>query len=294
MECGQNQKVHVVIVNWNGARDTEDCLDSLYSYERESIIVSVIDNSADHAPCKALCEKFRDTNFVFSERNLGFAKACNIGLEWSSKLGVKYTLFLNNDTVVIRPFIQDLKRYLDTQVNVAAVSPFVNYFDDPEEPWFHSSKIDMVGMHIVHTQACNIAEPHLVPWLSGCAFFARTELLVDCAGFDGDFFLYSEDVDLSLKLRNMGYDLGVVPIVSVLHKVGKSTSTVSRLSTYYAVRNRIIILKRYFHVNMLKFSVQLLRESFSTVLHTTNSVEYKVSFFFIICSAIWSGLNWRK
>ena len=293
MEYDTQYSAHVVIVNWNGETDTKECLDSLYANESGRLLVTVIDNSDDHLPCINLKTYYDTTNFIFSDKNLGFASASNLGLEVSKRLGIKYTLFLNNDTVVIRSFIDEMIVYLEHHHNVGALSPFINYFHAPEMAWFHSSKIDLANFDIVHDSGATEGRASFVPWLSGCAFLGRTEILDKCGGFDSEFFLYSEDVDLSLKIRKLGFELSVLPIVAVLHKVGTSTNKVNMTSTYYAVRNKIIVVRRHFQANLVFFTYRLLRQSISSVFHSNQSFTRKVSFVFRICSAILSGLMWR-
>jgi GT2 family glycosyltransferase len=289
-----SQSVHVVIVNWNGATDTEKCLESLFRLETHPVIVTVIDNSKNHAPCVLLQSQFKNVEFIFCEKNLGFALACNIGWEKSVGLGTDYTLFLNNDTEVVSPFLHDALMFMHHNSNVAAVSPLINYFDSPSMPWFHSSHIDGVTVDIVHAPAQQLDSPHLVPWLSGCAMLIRTELLSDCSGFDGKFFLYSEDVDLSLKLRKMGYDLAIIPTLSILHKVGASTNKLNQISTFYAVRNKLIVVRRYFNINIWSYTYRLVRESYGSVLRSSVSVMVKIKFVFVICSAVIAGFLIRK
>ncbi len=284
---------HVVILDWRGADDTEECLHSLLHYE-PNVTITVIDNSDNHSACQLLADKFDDIEFVFNDVNRGFAGGCNQGFLHSVDRGARFTLFLNNDTVTTRPFIDEITAWMDSNIDVAAVSPVINYHSDPEKPWFSGSLIDKTNMDIVHCNLTYPLVPTIVPWLTGCALFVRNEHFRHVGGFDESFFLYSEDVDLSFKLVNSGYKLVIYPLMSVLHKVAQSSNKVSNVSTYYALRNKILILRRYFPSKLALGLAYIARLSIGHCMKSDNPIALKIKLMCTILMACVRGLLMKK
>jgi GT2 family glycosyltransferase len=284
---------HVVIINWNGEVDTFECLESLFRYE-QNIATTVIDNSNNHSPCCALAGQFREVRFVYNDANIGFASACNQGVRLDGCAGIPYTLFLNNDTVITKSFIGEITAWMDANINVAAVSPVINYHFDPEQPWFSGSMIDEATIDIVHCNHTIPSAPIRVPWLTGCALLVRNDHFNLVGGFDESFFMYSEDVDLSLKFSNAGFDLIIYPIMSVLHKVGQSSKKVSVVSTYYAVRNKIMIIRRYYPTKLMQGVLHILRANLSFVAKSESSVASRLKLLYTIVVAVFQGLTMNK
>jgi GT2 family glycosyltransferase len=293
MSTSQISSCHVVIINWNGEVDTFECLESLFRYE-QNIATTVIDNSSNHSPCCALAGHFHEVRFVYNDANIGFASACNQGVRLDSCAEIPYTLFLNNDTVITKSFIGEITAWMDEHKNVAAVSPVINYHFDPEQPWFSGSRIDEANIDIVHCNHTIPSAPIRVPWLTGCALLIRNDCFNLVGGFDESFFMYSEDVDLSLKFSNAGFDLVIYPVMSVLHKVGQSSKKVSVISSYYAVRNKIIIIRRYYPTKLLRGLLYILRSNLAFVVKSDSSLIIKVRLLFTVLLACSHGLFMKK
>lgn len=239
-------KCHIVVVNWNGHEDTEQCLVSIEKLQLANIVITVIDNSEDHEPLMTLESSFTDVHFVYNNANVGFAAACNQSMdyEWASDCDIVH--FLNNDTVVLCDYVSSvLSLFLEFE-QVVAVSPCINYFYDSDKSWFCNSSVNSCTGAVVHIQDKPNIPVYYVPWISGCAIFLRTSVFNNLGRFDESLYMYCEDVDFCLKSGLAGYKMAVVSIIGVLHKVSASATKVSTVSLYYDVRNKLIICRRYF------------------------------------------------
>ena len=283
-------RCHVVILNWYGTDDTDECLRTLLHHE-PTIDITVIDNSEDHSGIHKLADKYCGVEFVFNATNVGFAAGCNQGFLHSLEVGASHTLFLNNDTVIVEPFIDKIVNWMHESDNVGAVSPRINYFYAPEIPWFHASTINELTMEIVHNNDITYNSPVKVPWLTGCALFVSNAAFSRVNGFDSLLFMYSEDVDLSIKLTNAGYNLAVYPLMPVLHKVGSSSNKVSNISMYYAVRNKILIMRRYFPLRVYRGFATLFKTNLVQILKSENNADGKVKMLATLLKACFVGLT---
>jgi GT2 family glycosyltransferase len=239
-------KCHVVVVNWNGHDDTDHCLESFCRHHSFDMVITVIDNSENHAPLKFLESKYPNVRFVYNQSNVGFAAACNQAMKFSWALECEIVHFLNNDTVVLGPYVFDSIRLFTECDNVVATSPCVNYFHDSGQSWFCNSSVNEQTGEVIHIQTKPNQPSYLVPWLSGCSLLVRSRVFLELGGFDESLFMYCEDVDFSFKCRNAGYDLAVTSGVGLLHKVSASAAKVSMKSLFYDVRNKLVICRKYF------------------------------------------------
>ena len=101
-------KISVVILNWNGMRDTIPCLESL-----DHADVIVVDNGSTDDSVKAIKEKFPRVVVIETGINLGYAGGNNVGIEYALKSGADLVLLLNNDTVVDPKLLQAFDQYAD-------------------------------------------------------------------------------------------------------------------------------------------------------------------------------------
>ena len=239
-------KCHVVVVNWNGHEDTAQCLESFCRHHNFDAVITVIDNSENHAPLQLLEAKYPDIKFVYNQTNIGFAAACNQAMTFSWALDCDIVHFLNNDTIVISPYVDDSIRLFNECNNVVAISPCVNYFHDSGKSWFCNSSVNELTGEVIHIQTKPTQSIYLVPWLSGCSLLVRTCVFEELNGFDESLFMYCEDVDFSFRCKSAGYDLAMTSTVGLLHKVSASAEKVSMKSLFYDVRNKLIICRRYF------------------------------------------------
>ncbi len=95
-------------------------------------------------------------------------------------------------------------------------------------------------------------------YLTGCAFLIRREILRAVGGFDTIFGLYNEDVDLSLKIRKLGWELWVIPEAKVYHQVSASAGgSTSPLKAFHLSRSTAILLKRYIPIYIWLFLIPI-------------------------------------
>lgn len=247
------KNVAVILLNWNTKIYTEQCIISLKAYASESLFdIIIADNGSTDGSLLYLKSKFPDLIYLDNKTNLGFAEGNNRALNLSIKLGFKYSLLLNTDTIIKENVVQKLFDYLETYDNIAAVQPAIYYLNDKNKLWNGEMDFNpILGYTFSKAELPNI--PKAVKWITGCCFLIRNTVLEDVGMFNKRFFLYYEDVELSYRLRSKGYQLNILPNITVFHEAGvsgklKSKSKEGYLSPiihYYLTRNKIWFLRRY-------------------------------------------------
>lgn len=228
----------VVVLNWQNAPDTIECLESLSRSERR-VDVLVVDNGSQDGSGQQVSDTGLAHDVIFHGRNDGYAGGNNVGLRTALDRGYNYIAVLNNDTLV-DPKTMDLLVEACAQAGAAAVSPRIVYADNPEQAWFAGGVIDH-GLPR-HLQAHELGRPEGVTpseTLSGCCVMAHADVWTSVGLFDERYFLIFEDSDWSARARAAGVDLLVVQEGVIRHKVSRSFAhgPARLLGRYFFVRN---------------------------------------------------------
>jgi len=240
----EDAKVAIILVNFNGADDTVECLDSILEHATECQTI-VVDNGSSGDDVGRIKSAHPWVELIEAGSNLGFTGGNNLAIVRALEARVPWVFFLNNDTVIAPGAIESLIGIGDSSPEWGILAPRMDYYDHPGEPWFAGSELDLKRGIAVHN---NTTIPNAVtelPWITGCAMFCRAEMLRQLGGFDDRYFLNWEDVDLSLRARSNGWKLGIVPDALILHKVSRSLNRMSHWATYYWTRNRLLWLREH-------------------------------------------------
>ena len=256
--------VSVIISNWNGKRYLKECLLSLKKQTYKNFEVILVDNGSTDGSVDYIKDNFGDfVKLIENETNLGFAEGNDIGIRNSSG---KYILLLNNDTKADPLWIEELIKVAESDDKIGMCASKVLSLDNPKT-------IDNVGLLIYKDglnrgrgrleydqgQYDNIEEVFLP---SGCAALYRKKMLNEIGEFDKDFFAYSDDIDIGIRGRLMGWKCMYVPKAVIYHKYSGSTSPYSLFKAFHAERNRLWIAIKYFPLTVL------LCNSYYTALRT--------------------------
>ncbi len=234
-------KLSIIIPHHNGEELLFNCLESILNQisikDFEIIVVDngSIDNSADKAK-----EKFPSINLHKSETNLGYSGGCNFGAKNAKG---EYTIFLNNDTLHTKNWIEELIGFLDKNPQAGAAQPKIlnaTNKDTFDYAGGAGGYIDKYCFPFVRGRIFNSLEKDSnqyddvkkIFWASGAAFIIRTELLRELNYFDNIYFAYMEEIDLCWRLQALGLGIWNVP-TSVVYHFGKQTIKENTFKSHY-------------------------------------------------------------
>lgn len=220
--------VNVVIPNYNGGDMLNRCIDSVLRDSYPDKLITVIDNFSDITP------SIKGISIVRNDKNYGFAYACNRGI----RDGATYTLFLNNDCEVQGDAIKKMVEVLDYHSHVAAVCPVITSGDNY---YYCGGQIGGFG-RVYHNKHVLSDMPYFTGYLTGAAMMIRTDLYRNFK-FNERYFMYYEDVELSLRLKRAGWTLLVVPSAIIKHAVGSSTVGWQRYKMIW--KSGLIFIRNY-------------------------------------------------
>ncbi len=219
-------RIAAVVVNWNGGAANVACLAVLQGAALERIVF--VDNASSDGSLELVRESFPGVEILQNDANLGFGEASNRGATRAAELGCDALLFVNND-VLLRPGeIEKLSAELQRDPKLGFVGPRVLDARDPTRIWAAGGKLSwrqnlttLIGQGEVDSQRFHATRD--VDYVVGCALLARREAFESTAGFDGRYFAYSEDVDLALRAKRLGWRSRVVGEACALHLPSSST-----------------------------------------------------------------------
>lgn len=220
-------RVCIVILNWNGWQDTLVCLDSLAELEYGRFETVVIDNGSTDDSVARLAMR-SDITLLRTKENLGFAGGCNVGVRYALQRDFAYVWLLNNDTRVDRQALSALVEYAEAHRGVGAVGSVLKDFLSGEVQAWGGGRVDFCTGRIEHFRTAVPAES--IDFLIGASVLIRRDVLAQGLMLDDQtFFLYWEDTDLGLRIRNAGWTLASASDSVVFHKESASTSLFSPL-----------------------------------------------------------------
>ena len=258
-----SKPIALILLNWNSKKHTEQCIKSLLKYADDSLFdVIVADNGSSDDSLNYLKNIFPKNIYLDNKENLGFAEGNNRAIELGIELGYQYSLLLNNDTIIESDIIKALYFYLQNNKIAAAVQPAIYYLHEKEKLWNGELKFNSFwGYTYTKKSLPNI--PKQVEWITGCCFLIRNEVLIKAGMFNANFFLYYEDVELSFRIRENGYQLYLLPSEKIFHEAGVSgqlpsqskEGTLNPLIHYYLNRNKVWFIRKYGNKLFLVFNI---------------------------------------
>ena len=253
-----NKKVAVILINWNSFPLTAGCIESLCAMKYTDYDIIVVDNDSTDNSRQLLTEKFARIILLKSDKNLGFTGGNNLGMQYAIQHGYTYQLLLNNDTFVADNFLELLVNYMDKQPEAGAIQPLIYCNHNRELVWNAGSYYNhwlgycyTVNYHKILEPKNNLTRE--VDWITGCAFFIRTSVLLKTGLLAENMFMYYEDIDCSFRIRKAGFKLIFYPQSVIYHIAGMSNKNqvkgkegfINPVVHYLNIRNRIWMLKKY-------------------------------------------------
>jgi GT2 family glycosyltransferase len=255
-----NKPLAIVIVNWNSLELTRDTLVSLKAASFQKFDIIIVDNGSHDGSGDALKNIFPDIILIKSFQNKGFTGGNNLGIQYALEHEYTYIMMLNNDVIVNPNFIQPLINILEMDCNIGAVQPLIYFHHDKNLIW-NAGSLYYPVLGICTTPDYNKEDPQHnyvykqknIDWITGCAFMIRASVLHKVGLLKESFFIYYEDVDLSIRIKQAGFKLIYVPSSIIYHIAGMSQKTkkrgkegfVSPKVHFLNARNRIWFLKEH-------------------------------------------------
>ena len=245
-----NKKIAIIIVNWKQYELTINCLLSLQKVEYKNLKVILVDNESNFEKINKIKSDFTKVEVIECKENLGFASANNIGIKYAIKNKFEYVMLLNNDTEVNKKFLAPLLNSFQNDNSLGAVQPLIMNYNNRAKVWNAGGYLNnFFGFPYTNKKLNN--KNRQIDWITGCCIVLKTKVIKKAGLIDEDFFAYYEDVDWSLRIKKLGYKLGVVESSVIFHHGTKSSNNsnfegnLSPFVHYLNIRNHIYLVKKH-------------------------------------------------
>jgi GT2 family glycosyltransferase len=282
-------KIAIIVLNWNGWRDTIECLESLRHITYPNYEIIVIDNGSNDGSVEHIQEIYSNLTLIETGKNLGYAGGNNVGICYALKQGADYVLILNNDTMV-EPYTLTAMVEVAKETGADVVGGLIK---DITGSIIHFARSRYPVMFFCSEPQKYV--PNKKWWLSACvegsAMLLSKKLLLERAetlGYflDESLFLYCEEIELGVWCRQKGKKCVVARDAVVYHKVSASSGGKGKpLPFYYLTRNRLLLARRY-----LKGPIRIIFEVFYPIWRIIRAGMYFCQRQPEIATAILQGL----
>jgi GT2 family glycosyltransferase len=268
----------IIIVSWNVKNLLKKCLQSIFSKTQGvDFEVIVVDNASQDGSAQMVSQEFPQVNLIASNQNLGFAKANNMGLEFAQG---NYVLFMNPDMELVENSFPKLLTLMNRDPKIALSTCQLIYPDGQRQnniknnPGFCDQALILLKLHHVLKPRClnrylakdfDYTKEQEVKQIMGAFVFSHGQIIREIGGWDADYFIWWEDLDLCKRIQDLGYKIIYTPETKIIHHEGKSF--VQQLSLTKQKRfNKS--LRSYFrkHSNILAYGCLSLLSILSLVL----------------------------
>ena len=250
----------IVIVSYNVSAFLEQCLESvLKAAESINARVYVVDNNSVDGSVAMVRSKFPSVELIESQENLGFSRGNNLAFR---QIDSPFILMLNPDTIVHEDTLSSCLEFMESHPDAGAIG--VKMIDGsgrylPESkrgfpsPFAAFCKLSGLSKIFPRSNLFNAYylggldpdQTNRVDVLSGAFMFIRSEALSKAGYLDEDYFMYGEDIDLSYRITQEGYQNYYFPQTSIIHFKGESTKKASVQYTRNFYQAMLVFLRKH-------------------------------------------------
>lgn len=272
----------IVLVNWNAGSQLTAVISSIESYHAGLVAsVIVVDNASTDNSMELLDIKVGHLPFLLhiicNKENRGFGAACNQGAALAKS---EYLLFLNPDTRLFEDSLSTPISFMKQPTNSSIGICGIRLVDEQGNVTTSAANFPTLRIMLGEILGLNKLFPGVFPihlldfselcgnspvdQVIGAFFLIRKNVFDRCGGFDERFFVYFEEVDLSLRVKQLGYSSYFLSEVTAFHKGGGCSERVKSDRLFYSLRSRIQYAKK--HYSYMEFNILVLLTSFELPL----------------------------
>ena len=275
-------KLSVIILNYNVRYFLEQCILSVQrSLKSIASEIIVVDNNSSDDSCQMVKDLFPEITIIENKENVGFSKANNQAVKIAKG---EYVCILNPDTAVAEDTFTKSLIYAESIKDLGALGVYLmdgtgSFLPESKRnlPNPKASLLKLIGFkksyYANHIERNGQGE---ISVLVGAFMLVKKHIYNEVEGFDEDYFMYGEDIDLSYKITKAGYKNHYLGSASILHYKGESTKKdAAYLDRFYGAM--LIFYKKHFHTNLVfnaivKIGVSIAKQTNVSV----NTINHKI------------------
>lgn len=243
-------KILIIILNWNGKKDTLECLSSIQKISYGNFETLIVDNGSTDGSAAAIKKQFPSVKIIETGQNLGYAEGNNVGMRYGMEQKADFLFILNNDTIVdeaiLTRFIEGFKK--EPQAGILGAKIYL--YEQPDRldhlggKWNKKTfSFDLIGYRQLDDSTL-WGDMQELDYVCGAGFMIRKEVILQIGMLEPQFFVYWEDSDFCFRARKAGFKVMTCPKAKLLHKVSASFTGGKPHTSYFFSRNRLLWIER--------------------------------------------------
>ena len=249
----------IIIVNYNVSAELDRCINSIFHIIKNlNFEILIIDNYSPDRSVERLQQKYPLVKFFFLKENLGFSRANNLGVNNSEG---EYILLLNPDTVLIEDCITPILEFITQREKTGACSPLLlnedmtmqNSFNNKMGFWYDFAEAFMIIkiyrylLNVSYSKKIKTGNPFIVSMLGGAFLLMKKKVFYEAGGFNPEYFLNYEDLDLCKHINDNGYRNYLFPSLKCIHLENRSMKKDFEKFTYSRYYGRMVYAKNNYN-----------------------------------------------
>ena len=260
--------IYLLIVNYNSSVLICRLIESLQEKQAKSYQIVIVNNSLDDLELVSLADEL--TNIIEAKENLGFGKACNLGLDWIYRQNSQAIVWLiNPDTYFAsktqpdRPPTDTAIAFFDNHPQISILGTTVYDCQGKLTSAGGTLALGTAALATIDSLPDFTGDYYSTDWVSGCSLLLNLANFSECPKFDTRYFMYYEDLDFCLRYGEQGHKIAVTPSIEVFH----DTSSISDRNLFtkyqYVTHSYLIHIEK--HGSLSTFIWTNIRMSLNTM-----------------------------
>lgn len=232
--------VYVIILNFNGSRWLQSCLQSLCATEYANFKTVLVDNASTDDSVELVRQHFPEIELIANSANLGFSEGNNVAIRKALTESADYVVLLNPDTKVTPRWLSELITVGEQEKEVGILGAVQLTYDGEE---FNTWTTTALSEHLVELQSETARDWIPVEWVEGACFAIKREVIEHIGLLDPIYFAFYEEIDFCRRAAHQGYKTAIVPRSRIHHFRGGSweaNATIKRQRDYRCDRSQFI------------------------------------------------------
>lgn len=238
--------IAVVILNWNAADDTLNCLRILTAFKHIQPQIWVVDNASSDDSAGRIAAEYPHINLICNSTNLGYAAGNNRALAEILTQTIDLILLLNNDATIDETNLLRLIDALHRYPEIGIVGPMMFDADRPERLLNAGGQNPVLHLSSHVSYQAKHAPLQLVDYIPGTTLLARRQAFLKTGLLDEAYFFSAEIPDFCHRARRHDFLSAVVTQARAVHEVGRSSTFRESLYVYYIIRNRFRFIRKFY------------------------------------------------
>jgi GT2 family glycosyltransferase len=242
--------IAIIVLNWNGKKDTLACLNSLEKLSYPHFETIVVDNGSNDDSVPAIRAQFPHVHLIENQTNLGFSEGNNVGMRVALEHNAQLLFLLNNDTIVAPDILERFIEMFQSNPQAGILGAKI-FLHDQQDTIDHlggtwnpkTGTFTFIGLREKEDPS-RWQTPQEIDYVCGAGLIVKREVVEKIGLLEPRFFLIWEESDFCFRARRAGYLTFTCPQAKLWHKVSASFVGGKPHSTYFWWRNRLLWIER--------------------------------------------------